>query len=219
MRIGAIADVHGNLVALERVLEDLPPVDRVVCAGDVVGYGPWPGECVDRLREESIPTVCGNHDRAVRSGTGFRSGGMAAAGAEYAREHCTAAHLEWLQSLPDERRACDDRVTVVHGHPDDPDRYTYPDLYSPALLDDEDVLVMGHTHVQGYEQFEDGIVVNPGSVGQPRDGDPGAAYSVVDLDRRTVTEHRVAYDVERVQRAVRAAGLPAAVGERLEKGR
>ena len=127
--------------------------------------------------------------------------------------------VAWLAALPDERVECDGRVKIVHGHPDDPDRYTYPDQFSPRLLDDEDVLVMGHTHVQGYEQYEESIVMNPGSVGQPRDGDPRAAYAVLDLDALTVDEHRVEYDVDAVREAVAAAGLPREIGSRLEKGR
>jgi diadenosine tetraphosphatase ApaH/serine/threonine PP2A family protein phosphatase len=121
--------------------------------------------------------------------------------------------------LPDERTLLDGRVKLVHGHPDDPDRYTYPGDFGPDLLGDEDLLVMGHTHVQHHEAYDEGLVVNPGSVGQPRDGDPDAAYAVVDLDAGTVDERRVSYDVDRVAAAVREAGLPRRLGERLYEGR
>lgn len=219
MRIGVISDIHGNALALDRVLEAMPPVDGMVCAGDVVGYGPWPSECVDTVRDQSIPTVCGNHDRAVRANTAFRFSDLAAAGVSYAREQCTAADIEWLDTLPDERTLFDDRVRVVHGHPDDPDRYTYPGEFAPDLLADEPVLIMGHTHVQGHATFDEGIVMNPGSVGQPRDRDPRAAYAVLDLAAMDVEEYRVEYDVSAVQSAVAAAGLPREIGRRLEAGR
>ncbi|SDL90369.1 phosphoesterase, MJ0936 family [Halogranum gelatinilyticum] len=218
MRLGVLSDVHANRIALDAVLDDMPPVDGLVCAGDVVGYNPWPVECVAAVREREIPTVQGNHDRAVSTGTAFRFNGMARAGVDYAREQLDDESLDWLGSLPEERTLADGRVKVVHGHPDDPDRYTMPHDFSPRLLDDEDVLVMGHTHVQHHERYGEGIVLNPGSVGQPRDGDPQAAYAVVDLDAMDVEERRVEYDVESVVDAVEAAGLPSRIGTRLRKG-
>ncbi|MXV61565.1 metallophosphoesterase [Natronorubrum sp. JWXQ-INN-674] len=222
MKVGLISDVHSNRVALEAVLEAMPPVDQLLCAGDVVGYNPWPGDCVDVLRDRNVPTVMGNHDAAVVEGTAFRFNGMARAGVEHAKTRLEEDQLAWLESLPEERLACDGRVKLVHGHPDDPDRYTrytYPKEFSPGLLEDEDVLVLGHTHVQGVEQFAEGIVVNPGSVGQPRDGDPRAGYAVVDLDGLTVETHRVEYDIEAVQEAVTEAGLPDRIGQRLARGK
>ncbi|WP_435077603.1 metallophosphoesterase family protein [Halococcus sp. AFM35] len=219
MTIGVIADVHGNRVALEAVLGDMPAVDGLVCAGDVVGYNPWPGACVETVREREIPTVMGNHDRAVATGTSFSFNSMAGAGVAYAREQLDDEQLAWLADLPDERTECDGRVKIVHGHPDDPDRYTYPDMFGADMLGDEDVLVLGHTHVQHYESYDEGIVLNPGSVGQPRDGDPRAAYATVDLEAMNVTEHRVEYDIETVERAVSEAGLPEKIGSRLRKGR
>lgn len=218
MKLGVISDIHGNRVALDAVLADLPPVDALVCAGDVVGYNPWPAECVDELRERGVPTVMGNHDRAVASGTAFRFNNMAAAGVEHAREELDDEQLAWLDALPDEQIDFDGRMKLVHGHPDDPDRYTYPDEFSARMLDEEDVLVMGHTHVQHCERFGEGIVLNPGSVGQPRDGDPRAAYAVVDLDGMDVDLHRVEYDVDAVIEAVRETDLPDRIGQRLKKG-
>jgi putative phosphoesterase len=219
MRVGVISDIHGNKVALDAVLADMPAVDALVCAGDVVGYNPWPAECLATVRERDIPTVMGNHDRAVGLGSSFRFNSMAAAGVEYAIEALSEDQLDWLGDLPEERRMLEDRVKIVHGHPDNPDRYTYPQQFDPALLGDEDVLVMGHTHVQHHEEFAEGIVMNPGSVGQPRDGDPRAAYALLDLDAMTVTDHRVAYDIDIVQAAVQDAGLPEQIGDRLEQGR
>ncbi len=219
MQLGVISDIHSNKVAFEAVLDDMPAVDAYACAGDVVGYGPWPAECLELVRDLDAPTVMGNHDRAVATGSSFSFNSMAAAGAEYSRERLSEEQVDWLYDLPTERREFDGRVKIVHGHPDDPDRYTYPSLFTSDLLDEEDVLVMGHTHVQAHEIFDEGIVMNPGSVGQPRDQDPRAAYAILDLDAMTVEEHRVEYDIAAVEEAVTDAGLPPKIGKRLYKGR
>ena len=219
MLVGVISDIHANLVALREVLSDMPDVDGLVCAGDVVGYNPWPAECVDAMRERDVPTVMGNHDRSVVAETGYPGNRMADAGVRYALEALDDDQRAWLRSLPEERRPFDGRMKVVHGHPEDPNRYTYPALFSESMLEEEDVLVMGHTHVQAHEVYDEGVVMNPGSVGQPRDEDPRAAYAVVDLDALTVEERRVEYDVEAVVEAVRDAGLPEGTGTRLRKGR
>jgi len=221
MRFGVISDIHGNLPALEAVCEAMPPVDGYLCPGDVVGYNPWPAACVDRVRELGAVTVRGNHDRAVAfdGGRGFNA--MAKAGVAYAREQLDDANMEWLRSLPTEQFVADGRVQVVHGHPDDPDRYTYPREFSASMLGEGvDVLLLGHTHVQAVRRFDDGIVCNPGSVGQPRDGDPKAAFAVLELDGEepTVDTHRVTYDVDRVIEAVGEAGLPKRIGTRLRTG-
>lgn len=219
MRVGLVSDIHSNRIALEAVLEDMPAVDQLFCAGDVVGYNPWPAECLETVREREIPTVMGNHDRAVASDTAFRFNSMAKAGVEHARRELTEEQLKWLAGLPEERTELDGRVKTVHGHPGNPDHYTYPEEFSPDLLGDEELLVMGHTHVQANGVYEEGIVCNPGSVGQPRDSDPRAAYAIVDLDRREVEERRVGYDIDRVIEAVEGVGLPKKVGSRLRDGR
>ncbi|MCL7418624.1 MAG: metallophosphatase family protein [Halalkalicoccus sp.] len=219
MRVGLVSDIHANRVALEAVLEDMPAVDRLFCAGDVVGYNPWPVECLEIVRERGIPTVMGNHDRAVASDTAFRFNAMAKAGVEHARRELSNEQLEWLAGFPEERTELEGNVKLVHGHPENPDHYTYPGEFGPDLLGDEKLLVMGHTHIQSHEIYDEGIVCNPGSVGQPRDGDPRAAYAVVDLDGREVEERRVEYDIDSVIEAVETAGLPAEIGSRLREGR
>lgn len=219
MEIGVLSDIHGNKVALEAVLADMPSVDALVCAGDVVGYNPWHAECVEAMRERDVPTVMGNHDRAVVGETSFGFNSMAGAGVQHARETLSDEHIEWLADCPESQRVFDGRVKLVHSHPERRDHYTYPEEFSPRLLGDEDVLVLGHTHIQHHESYEEGIVMNPGSVGQPRDGDPRAAYAVLDLGEMAVTEHRTPYDIERVQEAVDREGLPSRIGNRLEEGR
>ena len=242
MQVGVISDVHGNLPALEAVLSDMPEVHAFACAGDIVGYNPWPAECLNRVRELEAPTVLGNHDREVARGGGFGFNSMATAGVKYAREVLDDDDQEWLGALPTHRSEFDDRVRMVHGHPDDPDRYTYLEEFSARMLEGSDgedgkkqdpsVLVLGHTHVQGHRVFEEGVVMNPGSVGQPRDGDPRAAYALLELgdpddpadsgapgDVPTVEERRVEYDIETVVEAVEEAGLPKRIGTRLREGR
>jgi len=221
MRLGVISDIHGNLPALRAVDAALPPVDAVICAGDVVGYNPWPVACLEYIRNEDIPTVQGNHDRAVAvdGGRGFNT--MATAGVKYAREQLGETHLEWLDALPTERFLANGRVHMVHGHPNDPDRYTYPRSFSPAMLaEGVDLLVVGHTHIQASKEFEAGVVLNPGSVGQPRDSESTAAFAVVELGETGVDVelHRVEYDIDRVIKAVDEAGLPSRIGTRLRSG-
>ncbi|MDZ7849927.1 MAG: metallophosphoesterase family protein [Halodesulfurarchaeum sp.] len=219
MQVGIVSDIHANLPALEAVLADMPVVDSLVCAGDLVGYNPWPAEVVERMRDREVPCVQGNHDRMVASRGNFRGNEMARAGVSYAREQLSAEQVEFLAELPPDRTLFDGRVKIVHGHPDDPDRYTYPEEFGPGMLGEESVLVLGHTHVQHVEQTADGIVLNPGSVGQPRDRDPKAAYAVLDLDSKRVETRRVTYDISRVERAVAAADLPLRTAERLRAGR
>jgi len=219
MKVGLISDVHANSVALSAVLEDMPPVDELVCAGDLVGYNPWPAEVVETLRDRTDAVVQGNHDRVLASGGNFPGNEMARAGIRHAREQLSTEQIDYLEALPTERTLFDGRVKVVHGHPEDPDRYTYPEDFGPHLLGDESVLVLGHTHVQHVEHTESGIAVNPGSVGQPRDGDPKAAYTVLDLDALQVTPHRVNYAISEVEQAVAEADLPLRTAERLHDGR
>lgn len=219
MRIGLISDIHSNLPALEAVLEDMPEVDGLVCAGDVVGYYTWPAACVDIMRERDVPTVMGNHDRAVVEDSAFRFHGSARAGLEVARADLDDAQLDWLRSLPDDRVLFDGQLRVVHGHPRDPNRYTYPEEVGPNILRDEPILVLGHTHVQFTKRVDGGLVINPGSVGQPRDGDPRAAYAVLDLDAMEVDEYRVDYPIDRTVQGVRSAGLPSGLADRLHEGR
>jgi predicted phosphodiesterase len=227
MRVGVIADVHANLVALEAVLDDLPSVDHVVCLGDVVGYNPWPGECVDRVRSVAAVTVAGNHDRTVGTPERYRANEMARAGLELARERLDDDQRAWLDDLPERVTVADDRALAVHSHPDPArrDAYVYPaefDAVAAHVADavaHAEALLLGHTHVQHAATHEGVLVCNPGSVGQPRDGDPRAAYAVLEVgDDVSVDLRRVEYDVDRVRRAVADAGLPARTGDRLRRG-
>lgn len=211
-RVGLISDIHGNAVALAAVLEDMGSVDALVCAGDIVGYCPSPGRCLAMVRNRDIPTVEGNHDRAVLRGRPDGSGD------EYARRTLSEDALAWLEQLPRERLLFGGLVKVVHDHPDERDRYTLPAAFDPLLLDDEDVLVLGHTHIQHAEVFDEGIVVNPGSVGQPRDRRPDAAYAIVHLGSLSVDLRRVEYDVELVQQRIKESSISDYNAQRLTQG-
>jgi predicted phosphodiesterase len=235
MRVGLVSDVHANRIALEAVLEAMPPVDRLVCAGDVVGYNPHPADCVAAVRGRSslladhavdvptpLPTVRGNHDRTVETPERYRHNRMAHAGLELARERLSGDDRAWLANLPEGRTLYDGRFRMVHSHPERTDEYVMPGEFRLLAehLGGEAVLVLGHTHVQHHERVDGTLVVNPGSVGQPRDGDLRAAFAVLDLDGNdaSVTEHRVGYDIDRVREDVEAAGLPSRTGSRLERG-
>jgi predicted phosphodiesterase len=222
VRIGLISDVHANLPALEAVLDDLPAVDDLVCAGDVVGYNPWPRECLERVRETCSVVVQGNHDRTVERPHRYEHNQMAHVGLELAQDELADEQRAWLADLPPRTEIADGAYRLVHSHPD-PDRlgsYVRPAQF-PRMrpyLDDHRGIVLGHTHVQHEATIDDRLVVNPGSVGQPRDGDPRAAYAVLDTDAQQVDLHRVAYDVDRVVDRVEELGLPERTGTRLLDG-
>lgn len=218
MRIGLISDIHSNIVALYAVMRELDKVDAVVCAGDVVGYNPWPGKTIDYLSEHEIPNVMGNHDRAVVTGDYGWFNEMGRAGVEYARANLRDDQITYLEGLHNSLVLFDERVRVFHDHPERRGYYTYPEDFGPDLLDSEDFLVLGHTHVQHAETYDEGILVNPGSVGQPRDGDPRAAYAIIDLDEQTVELRRTQYSIAKVQHEIRKCGLPEATADRLSEG-
>jgi len=219
MRVGLISDVHANLPALEAVLSEMPPVDQIVCAGDVVGYNPWPAECVERVREVADLVVMGNHDRTVRTPSRYRGNRMAEAGLELATEKLSAEQLEWLDGLP-RRVEFGDGFLLVHDHPEHQDAYVRPHQFSsiPEFLDDHCGAVLGHTHVQHAETVENKLTVNPGSVGQPRDGDPNAAFAVLETEEPNVELHRTPYDVDEVVDRIEEVGLPTRTGTRLLDG-
>ncbi|MDB2236726.1 metallophosphoesterase family protein [Halorubrum ezzemoulense] len=225
MKIGLISDVHANLPALETVLDDMPTVDRIYCAGDVVGYNPWPADCVERVRDVAAATVRGNHDRTVETPERYRANRMAEAGLERAKASLSADQRDWIGALPRTETFGGDRYLLAHSHPaaEREDAYVYPDDF-PTLdrhMGEYDGIVLGHTHVQGVRKVAGGFVCNPGSVGQPRDGDPRAGYAVLDTTADgadAVETHRVEYDIDSVAEAVREADLPDLTAERLYEG-
>lgn len=226
MRIGLLSDIHANLPALEAVLEDMPTVETIVCAGDVVRYNAWPRACVDRIRDVCDLVVQGNHDREVQSPKIYNQNEMAAAGLRYAREQLSKEQLEWLEQLPSTASLADNSVEVVHSHPENQDQYVHSGSFpsvSTHMSDEAVALVLGHTHEQAavdMSRFDrHGFVINPGSVGQPRDGDPRAAYALLETAEPTIELRRVTYDIDRVITKTETEGLPVKAAMRLLEGR
>ena len=240
MRVAVLSDIHANLVALDAVLAAIGDVDAIWHLGDVVGYGPEPDGVVQRLEATGAIGVAGNHDRAATGGPEidwFNPDARAAM--EWTRTRISPETTRWLNAQP-VRRTEADRL-LVHGSPRDP-LWEYITSASVAGANFEalstGVGLFGHTHipaawlerdgrVEGTEpaasssvRLEEGTraLLNPGSVGQPRDGDPRASWLELDGDAGTVTWRRTEYDVPAVQREMRSAGLPVRLIERLRHG-
>jgi len=244
-----VSDVHANLVALEAVLRDAErsgPIDAVWSLGDCVGYGPQPGECIARLNGFGAEMVAGNHERAATGAIGTEDfNPAAAAAAQWTKARLTPDERAFLDSLSEVIAPAIDVFTLVHGTLRWP-IWEYLDSTDAALghlaLQQTPFGLVGHTHVPMLviedPQVPDGcrvyglddgeivtldrdqrIVLNPGSVGQPRDGDPRASYGVCDTDTNTVTLHRVEYEIAATQKLMWEADLPTWLIERLAVGR
>jgi diadenosine tetraphosphatase ApaH/serine/threonine PP2A family protein phosphatase len=241
MRIAVVSDIHSNLHALEAALaaidEEAP--DELWCLGDLVGYGPRPNECCAAVAQRADVCLGGNHDLAVRGTIALEEfGGEAAVAARWTREVLEPEAQKLLDRL--EPTGVAHGVALYHGSARDPIwEYVLSDASAIATLElaDSPLVLVGHSHVAlqialsgeelegavapaGTEVAVDGVraLLNPGSVGQPRDGDPRAAYLLLDLDARRASFRRVEYDVERTQREIRDAGLPELLAARLELG-
>jgi predicted phosphodiesterase len=247
MRFLILSDIHANQAALDAVLAaSQDQWERVACLGDLVGYGPDPNEVIGCIRGLSAVTIRGNHDKAgcgMDDASSFNP--VARAAVDWTREHLTASNIEYLKQLPIGPQEVDGLV-LVHGALQDEDEYVFaPAQALDGLIESpSSVTFFGHTHVQGGFSLHDNTVgsirvhpgggnaadrlkldtasrylLNPGSVGQPRDGDPRAAYAIADLDERLVEFWRVPYDVEAVQKRMADAGLPEPLILRLSFGR
>jgi diadenosine tetraphosphatase ApaH/serine/threonine PP2A family protein phosphatase len=240
MRVAVLSDIHSNAYALDAVLEVVAPFDQLWVLGDIVGYGPHPDQVVDRLRSEGAVAVQGNHDAAalgrIHTGT-FND--LARAAVEWTAATISPATQRWLAGLPERRVEGD--FTLAHGSPRDP-LWEYLLSVAAARLSlvalETPYCLVGHTHLPLAFREEGGdvkvlragdgahlrlderrCILNPGSVGQPRDGDPRACAMVLDTIDGTVDWRRVEYPVERVQAAIRALPLPGGLADRLEMGR
>ena len=251
MQVLVISDIHANLVALDGVLADAEEIgfDEVWCLGDVVGYGPDPNACIERLANLTVPLTCvaGNHDWAVLGRMNDEDFNPEARRAiEWTRAQLTASSRRWLEALPEsplERGPC----TLTHGSPRNP-IYEYILTPSVALANfayfRTPYCLVGHTHLPVIyylpedEQEERPVcrplapsleyqialagphrlILNPGSVGQPRDGDPRASYALFDAEEEIWTYRRLAYSFETTQARMRAADLPERLIARLAYG-
>jgi predicted phosphodiesterase len=240
MRVAVISDIHANLPALEATAEAIEAegVEEIWCLGDLVGYGPYPNECCTWAREHTAVCLSGNHDLGVIRALPLDDfAGDAAAAARWAQSELDPDAREYLAGLPSSTVV--QGVGLYHGSPRDPvwEYVLSWDAARDAVHDSgTDVTIVGHSHVPLAIPEHDGPegghapggteidlagtlwLLNPGSVGQPRDGDPGAAWLVFDLDAHHASFRRTPYDVSRVQEAIRAAGLPEVLAERLAHG-
>ena len=242
MKYAVFGDIHANLEALEAVLAECENqnVDSYLCIGDIVGYNADPVACVRRIRDLGVEVITkGNHDEMASSDVelvGFNP--QAAQAIQWTRQQLSDEDKEWLASLP-LRKTIGPKVTLVHATLDMPERwgYIFDKLTAAACMNYQftPICFFGHTHVPlAFDKFGDvsggryeEIIVEPGhkylinvgSVGQPRDGDPRAGFVIYEPEERRITLHRVPYDVRRCQEKIEKAGLPARLAQRLAAGR
>jgi diadenosine tetraphosphatase ApaH/serine/threonine PP2A family protein phosphatase len=240
MRYAVLSDIHGNLEALRAVLADCAGrVDGLLCLGDLVGYGADPAACVEVMAERAQLLVAGNHEWGV---TGRLSlewfNPMARAAAVWTAEVLGPAHNAWLATLPLTARLGE--ATLVHASPERPEEWTYvltpADGYAALAAFDTRLAFVGHSHQPGHWSLGPAgrsrragavdlqlapshrYLVNVGSVGQPRDGDPRASYAIWDCTDDRVSIRRVPYDLAQTRRKIEAAGLPRFLADRLASG-
>lgn len=238
-----LSDIHANLEALEAVLADANGLyDNILCLGDVVGYGADPNAACEWVRANAAAVVRGNHDKAACGLEDLRYfNPVARTSAIWTREELTEGNLDWLRTLPRGPLVIEGKpfpLALVHGSPADEDEYLIESadarMFSESL--DQQVTFFGHTHIQGgfllasgaasrispqlTLQFEPDYfyLINPGSIGQPRDGDPRAAYVIYSPENHTVEYRRVAYDIQGAAEKIRGAGLPGFLASRLYEG-
>ncbi len=249
MRALILSDIHANLPALEAVLAAAPAHDTVWNLGDIVGYGASPNPVIDRVSVLGHVFVRGNHDRACSGLSSLEDfNAVAAQAAQWTRRALTEDNLEWLRQLPQGPRRVGEGVICVHGSAADEDEYLLStrDAIEPLYVGGGHLHFFGHTHVQGgfatngedwyqftpdyaaineAEEYELPLrsgaryLINPGSVGQPRDGDWRSAFAIYDDVAVTVTFFRVPYDVQLAQRLIYEANLPDRLALRLGQGR
>jgi predicted phosphodiesterase len=241
VKYAIVSDIHANLDALEAVLARIDPTDAIYCLGDIVGYGPQPNECVDRVRERAAVTILGNHDVAALDGHGIALFNDNARDAiRWTQTVLSEENVAWLDALSYEYRAPE--YLLVHGAPVDYFRYV---MNEEAARDafgatDAPIVFIGHTHVAGYfalrpdgslsyEARREGgtlalepgtrYIVDVGSVGQPRDRNRNASFIRYDPQAATIRWERVPYAVATTQQKMTAANLPGALARRLDTGR
>jgi putative phosphoesterase len=233
-RVAVITDIHANLPALEAVLEHIEErgVDAIYCGGDLVGYGPHPNEVCALIEDRGIPTIYGNYDYAIGRdeedcGCAYRDQHDRELGQQsiaWTLEHTDERSKAFMRGLPFDLRfeLGGRRMRLVHGSPRKVNEYLFEDKPARtferiAAGADCDVLVFGHTHQPWIREYGGVLFVNCGSVGKPKDGDPRAAFALLESEEDGVAARieRVEYDAQSVGREVAAAGLPSEYAERL----
>jgi diadenosine tetraphosphatase ApaH/serine/threonine PP2A family protein phosphatase len=243
MRIAILADIHANLAALQAVLDDIKGkggVDEMWCLGDIVGYGPDPCECIDIAQKYFKVCVAGNHDYGAVGKVELSYFNPAAADAcRWTAQVIKVADARYLESLPTTAREGD--FFLVHGSPMDPVmEYILSTSIAARNFEfyDTRFCLAGHTHVPLAFKQEDGtvisvslstgiglvmgshrMIINPGGVGQPRDGDPRASYAIYESEGKMLRVYRIPYDIQTTQDKMMRAGLPVSLVTRLEQGR
>jgi diadenosine tetraphosphatase ApaH/serine/threonine PP2A family protein phosphatase len=247
MRYLVLTDIHANLEALDTCLADarVRQYDKTLVLGDLVGYGADPNAVIDRvLALEPLAIVRGNHDKiacGIEQADGFNA--IAKSAARWTLDVLDSGNRKWLAALPQGPHAVDDFVEICHGSPFDEDAYIFDELDAVRALktSSRPVCLFGHTHypvafqlsAESFDSFSpppgtesrlqldvgSKYLVNPGAVGQPRDGDPRAGYGIVDTTERRVELFRIVYPVEAAQAKVIKAGLPEILAQRLAVGR
>lgn len=241
MRYAILSDIHANYDALETVLGILEKenIDNYVCLGDVVGYGAEPSRCLQTVREKCVACIAGNHDFAAVEKTNIEFFNQFAKEATlWTRKQLSEEERKWLEELPLVQDV-DDQFTIVHGTLYSPPLFDYIqtsfDAYLSLQVLQKQVCFLGHSHVpitflmsdsikytlDPEIKLEEGVkyLVNVGSVGQPRDDNPKAAFAIYDTDKSVVEIRRVEYDIESTISKIGNAGLPEVLGERLRFGR
>ena len=240
MKALLLADIHSNQEALEAIFADCGPFDQIWCMGDVVGYGPDPGVCMEMLRQHTFLCVAGNHDAVVAGLESVETFNSAAAEAAlWTTNQLNADQLQFLAQLPLVRE--EGPFTLVHGSLRSPlwEYLISPEAAEASLgLMQTRFCLVGHSHLpficketetgpsstvfpeqvpvpMGQERW----VINPGGVGQPRDGDPRSSYAIYDSTEGTLQRRRVTYDIAKTQRKMTLAGLPPPLISRLDLGR
>ena len=242
MLYGIIADIHANLEAFEAVLANLSAVDQIVCAGDIVGYGPDPGECIALVQEKRIVCVAGNHDKAAIGELDMQwFNPNARQVIEWTETQLNENDREYLKALP--LRLEFEEFEIVHGSlRNNLEEYIYSREEAAASIElmQKPLCFVGHTHQPLYfglkpSESYDGrrigksdqvfvenyskTIINPGSIGQPRDGDFRASFGIYDSEKKEFTLQRVEYNILAVQEKMKACGLPAQLIERLAIGK
>jgi len=242
MRYAIIADIHANLAALRAVLEDIERqggVEEIWCLGDIIGYGPDPHECIELLRQHKHVCVAGNHDRAAIGKLDLADFNPdAAAACRWTAHELLPEDIQYLESLP--LRMEKDGFTLTHGSPREP---IWEYVISTSIAEQNfhffqtPYCLVGHSHVPMVFRDEDGsctfsrwsanvglalgkirLIINPGGVGQPRDGDPQASYAIYDSEARIIRLHRLPYDINATQARMMEKGLPVRLAMRLSYG-